>query len=295
MTTVSTARPARRNAGGTSVVPVRPAVLPPARRPRALNSGREIELKTAAIPSKTGGGAITRRSSRRVLSAEGLFVAQTELSLPLVPQRVWLVGPEGAGLESLIGVFDRSPWRWSVIFVPTSTDGADAPWACADAISAAPEEAQVIVLLGPDKDGSSSKGASNGTVYDSEPVARAICSAKAPVICALGNRGDLYLAEECAWGAVTTPREAGDLLCRRMAHTFNQVQVRYHNIALVADQHETNQRTPVGRIRPPAEEALGEQRIFRAEDAAGQARQFVFLLAVVTTLLVIVALGAVLR
>jgi exonuclease VII large subunit len=230
-----------------------------------------------------------------VLSAEGLLVAQTELSLPLVPQRVWLVGPEGPGLHALIGVFDRSPWRWSVIFVPTISDGADAPWACADAISAAPEEAQVIVLLGPDKDGPSSNGASSGMVFDSEPVARAICSAKAPVICALGNRGDLYLAEECAWGAVATPREAGDLLCRRMAHTFNQVQVRYHNIALAADKHEAKEPSPVERVRHPADELLGLQRISRAEDAARRARQIVVLLAVVTTLLVIVALGAVLR
>jgi exodeoxyribonuclease VII large subunit len=229
------------------------------------------------------------------LSAEGLLVAQAELTLPTVPQRVWLVGPEGAGLQALIGVLDRSPWRWSVIFVPVATDGADAPWACADAISAAPEEAQVIVLLGSDRPGPSSTSA----VFDSEPVARAICSAKAPVISALGHRGDLYLAEECVWAAVTTAREAGDLLCRRMAHTFNQVQVRYHNIARVAEQRVALERQPVDGPTPTvamrSPEAIGLHRISRAPDAAHRAWRVMIVLAVVSALLIIVALAAALR
>jgi exodeoxyribonuclease VII large subunit len=230
------------------------------------------------------------------LGAEGLLAAQGDLSLPRVPQRIWLVGPEGTGLQSFVGVLDRSPWRWSVIFVPTVSEGADAPWALADAVSAAPREAEVIVVLGSDQ----LSAAGTLAVYDSEPVARAICTARAPVICALGHRGELYLAEECAWAAVTTPREAADLLCHRMAHTFNQIQVRYHNVAQVAErrvgqlQPDTKTRTP-SAVPTPSGDALGLHGISEAEAAARRARHFMLLLAVVSVLLITLILAAVLR
>jgi exonuclease VII large subunit len=203
-----------------------------------------------------------------------------------------MVGPEGDGLKAFVGVLDRSPWRWSVIFVPALTEGADAPWVWADAIGAAPQEAEVIVLLGPDQPSSQ--------IYDSEPVARAICGARAPVISALGQRGDLYLAEECAWTAVTTPRQAGDLLCRRMAHTFNQVQVRYHTIARVAERRVGGEPAVVPAADPPvsatrSDEPLGLQRISQAAEAAHRARSLMMLIAALSALLIAVILAAVLR
>jgi hypothetical protein len=88
-----------------------------------------------------------------------------------------------------------------------------------------------------------------------------------------------------------------------MARTFNQVQLRYHNIVHVADRRTAQpvtQPEPEIERPPPAAlaasvDAIGLHRISRAEAAARRAQLFMLLLAALSALLIAVVLAVALR
>jgi exodeoxyribonuclease VII large subunit len=253
-----------------------------------------VELRVTAIdPSiMLGCSELARRQLRQALKAEGAIERQGCLELSLVPERVWLVGPEGDGVEDFISVLASSPWSWDVIFVPTNSEGPSAPEAIAAAIKAAPRETQAIVLA--------RGGGERATIaYDSEGVARAICGATIPVITAIGHSADRSVADECAWRSVATPTAAAELLCRRMGDTAEAIETRLIAIGAGAEAALARCRAEIERrsraVRYAADRASARIQAAHADAALRRARRLAVALALLAFVLTAFVLIGALR
>jgi exonuclease VII large subunit len=121
-------------------------------------------------------------------------------------------------------------------------------------------------------------------VYDSEPVARAICTASSPVVSAGAPVSSRSVADECAWAAVTTPVAAAELLCRQTAVSSDRIAEKHRSILHGAElwvtrsQQELDAR--ITEIHQTAMEALERCRRNREEAATRRARLLIALVVV---------------
>jgi exodeoxyribonuclease VII large subunit len=212
------------------------------------------------------------------LGAEGLLVAQRRLSLPPVPQHIWLVGSEGEEMDDFIGVLDESPWTWDVLYAPAAPYGPESVRAVATAINAAPRQADVIVLL-------QQHGWGGWLVYDSEMVSRAVCAAPCPVVSTGGQVGNRSVVDECAWTTIATPVAAAELLCRQTAVTSDRIAEKHRSILHAAEVWVSRSQTEldgrINEIHQAAAEALDRCRRAQQEATARRARLLIALVVLV--------------
>jgi exodeoxyribonuclease VII large subunit len=242
-----------------------------------------VKLRATSVELSVNGAASAEAAlyGRQLLvdslGAAGLLLAQRRLSLPPVPQHIWLVGAEGEEIDDFIGVLDDSPWTWDVLYAPAPPYGPESVQSVAAAISAAPAQADVIVVL-------QQHGRGAWLVYDSEPVARAICTASSPVVSAGAPVSSRSVADECAWAAVTTPVAAAELLCRQTAVSSDRIAEKHRSILHGAElwvtrsQQELDAR--ITEIHQTAMEALERCRRNREEAATRRARLLIALVVV---------------
>jgi exodeoxyribonuclease VII large subunit len=253
-----------------------------------------VELRAIAIdPAVTVGAAETaRRRLRQILMNERLMERQQDMELPWVPLRVWLIGPEGDGIEDFLGVLASSPWAWSVIFVPTVSEGPGASGAIAEAVLAAPPATQVIVLA-------RGGGAAATEAYDTERVARSICAARRPVITAVGHTLDCSIADQCAWTSAPTPTAAAELLCQQVALTAARIDDKLRSIGDAAGTSLASLRADLDRrrhaIAGAAADATARSQLAVAEASARRARHVTTVVVILAVLLAAIVLIGVLR
>jgi exodeoxyribonuclease VII large subunit len=256
-----------------------------------------VELRVSGVdPTVTVGATeIARRQLRQKLIAAELIGIQRAFVLPPFPQRVLLIGPEGAMAEEFLSGLNGSPWKWAVTFTPTRGEGLETPAALADAIRTPPEPPQVIVLA--------RRASANPAAYDSEVLARAVCTAAAPVISVGGQGrqggqgGQHAMVDECAWSAVAAPAAAAELLNRHMTDTSDRVCAKRHSIMQSAqqwtDRNQADVDARMAAIRLAAGDALAGYRVAEAETAVRRAHiQLAVVLAALTAVLIaFVAMG----
>jgi exonuclease VII large subunit len=235
---------------------------------------------------------LDRRYLLESLGAEGLLLAQRRLSLPPVPQRIWLVGSEGEDMDEFISVLDGSPWTWDVLYAPTNTNRLESAGAVAAALSAAPVQSDVIVLL-------QQEGWEGWAVYDSEPVARAVCAARSPVVATGGQAGTRSVADDCAWTALSTATAAAELLCRQTAVSSDRIAEKHrtvlHTAELWVSRTHSDLDARLAEIHQTACEALERCRRSRQEAAAHRARLLIVALVILAAAVAAVLVRGVLR
>ncbi len=186
-------------------------------------SGR-VQLRMSSIdPTFTLGRLTAHRDALlAALSAEGVLRANAARSLVPVPLRVGLVTSVGsAAYADISKVFERSGFAFTVVEVDTPVQGAGVEVQVAAAIRAA-DSAGVDVLLVARGGGSKTDLA----VFDHERVARAITSARVPVVTGIGHDIDRSVADEVAHTSTTTPTAAAQFVVGRVEDWLDRLADR---------------------------------------------------------------------
>ena len=200
-------------------------------------SGR-VQLRMSSIdPTFTLGRLTAHRDALlAALSAEGVLRANAARRWAPVPLRVGLVTSVGSAAHADISrVLEQSGFAFTVVEVDTPVQGAGAEAPVAAAIRAA-DSAEVDVLLVARGGGSKTDLA----VFDHERVARAITSARAPVVTGIGHDIDRSVADEVAHTSTTTPTAAAQFVVGRVEDWLDRLSD--HETQLVAAGRRALQR-----------------------------------------------------
>ena len=200
-------------------------------------SGR-VQLRMSSIDPTFTLGRLTAHKDALLaaLSAEGVLRANAARGLVPVPLRVGLVTSVGsAAYADISTVFERSGFAFTVVEVDTPVQGAGTEVPVAAAIRAA-DSAEVDVLLVARGGGSKTDLA----VFDHERVARAITSARVPVVTGIGHDIDRSVADEVAHTSTTTPTAAAQFVVGRVEHWLDRLSD--HETHLVAAGRRAVQR-----------------------------------------------------
>jgi exodeoxyribonuclease VII large subunit len=165
-------------------------------------------------PAGLGARQLALEQLKRTLQAEGLFDPARKRPLPLLPRKIGIVTSlEAAALRDILKVLAGRHANYHAVIRPARVQGDGAALEVAAAIRAicAVEGIDVVIV-----------GRGGGSIEDlwafnEEPVARAIASARVPVIAAIGHESDVTLADLVADLRAATPSNAAELVVARTA------------------------------------------------------------------------------
>lgn len=184
-------------------------------------------------------GDVARRRQELIarLGAEGLLEANRRLPLAPVPLRVGLVAsPQTEGYNDFTGQLLGSGYGFEIALVKTAVQGEAAPAQIVAALEALVRaDVDVICVVR----GGGSRG--DLACFDDERVARAIANSRVPVFTGIGHTGDEAVADLVAHHAAITPTKLGEEL-----------------VAIIAEWHERNVRSPARRLVSGTEAVLDE-------------------------------------
>jgi exodeoxyribonuclease VII large subunit len=142
------------------------------------------------------------------LEDEGLFAAEHKQPIPAAPRKLGIVtSPDAAALRDILNVLQRRYPLVSVLIAPTLVQGAEAPAQIVRALQWLDGRADVDTILVARGGGS----IEDLWAFNDEAVARAIFSARHPVICGVGHETDFTIADFVADLRAPTPSAAAEL------------------------------------------------------------------------------------
>jgi exodeoxyribonuclease VII large subunit len=142
------------------------------------------------------------------LEAEGLFAPERKRPLPALPLRIGIVtSPVGAALHDILNTITRRFPIVEIILAPAAVQGPEAATQLVAALRRLDQFAQPDLILLARGGGSLEDLAA----FNSEKLARAIVSSRAPVVCGIGHETDFTIADFAADLRAPTPTAAAEL------------------------------------------------------------------------------------
>ncbi len=201
------------------------------------------------------------------LSAEGLFQKRHKKPLPLLPRFIAVVtSPTGAAFKDVLRVLhQRCPVR--VVLCPAKVQGAGSAMEVVAALRRADALGADLIIVG--RGGGSLEDL---RAFNNEGVARAIFTARTPVISAVGHEVDVTIADMVADRRAPTPSGAAELAVPVMDELRQQLRVERTRL-LRSTQHRLGQADLLlerlrGRLGTPSD-LLNRGRM-QLDDAAGR-------------------------
>jgi len=160
---------------------------------------------------------------KRKLEKEGLFAPARKRPLPALPRHVVVVtSPTGAAIRDILNILNRRFRGLKVTVVPALVQGDGAPASICAGIELAQRLSDLDVMI---------VGRGGGSIEDlwgfnDERVARAIASARVPVISAVGHEIDFTIADFVADLRAPTPSAAAELVCRNAAEIQDSLRTQ---------------------------------------------------------------------
>lgn len=219
--------------------------------PKLTNWGKfSLTVKSIRLE---GEGSLKRSFELLIkkLQKEGLFEASRKRVLPFLPVHIGVVSSvESAGYADFIKILSD---RWGGLSITTrhvQVQGKEAPEQIIDAIKAfneSPSPPEVIVVI---RGGGSIDDLS---VFNDEPLVRAIASSRVPVMTGIGHETDTTLIDMVADVRASTPSNAAQLLVPDRREVLANVQgelkksiaVISDGITSISDKLRTNKQTIV--------------------------------------------------
>lgn len=182
------------------------------------------------------------------LAAEGLFDQERKVPIPESPKTIGIVtSPTGAALQDILKIVRRRAPGMKVVVSPALVQGKGSAVDIASAVQKLDSwgGADVIIV-----------GRGGGSLEDlwsfnEEAVARAIASAKTPIVSAVGHETDFTIADFVADARAATPSEAAE----KIAPDQNYLRGRVAHAATVLA------RALSGQIREQRERLSGMSRM----------------------------------
>ena len=146
---------------------------------------------------------------RRKLAAEGLFDQAKKRPLPKFPKTIGVVtSPNGAALQDILNITQRRNNSISIVILPCTVQGSDAPKTIIRQIEAANKFDIADVLI---------VGRGGGSLEDllpfsDEGVVRAVAASRIPIVSAVGHEVDTSLSDYAADLRAPTPSAAAELV-----------------------------------------------------------------------------------
>lgn len=187
-----------------------------------------------------GAGALQKafEQLKGQLQKEGLFDQARKRPLPAHPRHIAIVtSPTGAAIRDMLNVLGRRFKGVHITVVPCKVQGDAAPGEIVEAISLAQKLNDVDVMI---------VGRGGGSIEDlwafnDERVARAIASARVPVISAVGHEVDFTIADFVADLRAPTPSAAAELVVQNSADLVNRISILSRALRLaLASRLETS-------------------------------------------------------
>lgn len=207
--------------------------------------GRYQLVVTSLQPA--GAGDLQRRFEelKAKLEAEGLFAYSRKKPLPAAPRTVGLVtSATGAALRDMMKIFKRRAPGIRLVLSPCLVQGKDA---AADIVRALREldawgETDVIIV-----------GRGGGSIEDLWPfneeiVARAIASARTPVVSAVGHETDVTIADLVADFRAATPSEAAETVSPDQTALAELVLGMRRRLSLALERHIAHSRMVLNHL-----------------------------------------------
>jgi exodeoxyribonuclease VII large subunit len=200
-------------------------------------------------PSGVGALALATEQLKKRLAAEGLFEERLKRPLPLLPRRVVVVtSRSGAAFRDVCTVISRRAPGVDIVLSPATVQGEGAVDTVVRALRRADgvRGAEVILLV---RGGGSLEDL---MVFNSEAVARAVRTARLPVVTGIGHETDTTVADLAADRRAATPSAAAEMVVPNVGRLRNELAGRMLRLS-----HATG--SAVGRARDRLE--LGRRRL----------------------------------
>ncbi len=189
--------------------------------------------------------AVERAKLLEALQSEGLFDAQRQLSVPLGPLRIGLVGSPGTeGFNDFLGQLEESGFSFAVDVARASVQGENAPSEIARAITQLSDGSVDLICV---VRGGGSKG--DLAAFDAELVARAIARSSTPIWTGIGHSGDESVADLVANRRAITPTALGAALVTIIAEYYGEVLWSAGRVAQCAQDIVARRELAYGQIR----------------------------------------------
>ena len=189
-----------------------------------------------------GAGALQKafEQLKMKLQREGLFDESRKRPLPALPKHIAIVtSSTGAAIRDMLNVLGRRFKGAQITIIPCKVQGDQAPREIIEAIRLGNALKDVDVMI---------VGRGGGSIEDlwafnDEGVARAISSARVPVISAVGHEVDFTIADFVADLRAPTPSAAAELVVKSAADLLERVraQSRALRLAMLSNLNSAKQ------------------------------------------------------
>jgi exodeoxyribonuclease VII large subunit len=172
-------------------------------------------------PVGAGALQVAFEQLKKKLELEGLFDRARKRPIPSLPKHVAVVtSPTGAAIRDILNILGRRFAGLRVTVIPAVVQGDKAPDSIVAGILLAQKLTDIDVMI---------VGRGGGSIEDmwgfnDERVARAIFSARVPVISAVGHEIDFTIADFVADLRAPTPSAAAELVCKNADEIVNTIQ-----------------------------------------------------------------------
>jgi exodeoxyribonuclease VII large subunit len=166
-----------------------------------------------------GALAVAFEQLKRRLAAEGLFDPARKKPLPALPMRVGVVtSPQGAALRDVVKVLRARLPNVSIVVAPTRVQGEGSAAEIASAITRLDVLGCDVMLVV--RGGGSFEDLQ---AFNDERVARAIHTARTPIVSGVGHETDTTIADFVADLRAATPSQAAELAVPRQSDLLRRL------------------------------------------------------------------------
>ncbi len=155
---------------------------------------------------------------KRKLEAEGLFAQERKRKLPAYPKTIGVVtSPTGAVIHDILTTTKRL-FPVDILLAPAQVQGEGAASSIVAGIELLNRVGVDVIIVG--RGGGSLEDL---WAFNEEPVVRAICASKVPIISSVGHETDFTLADFAADMRAPTPTAAAQVAVRDKAEILRQL------------------------------------------------------------------------
>lgn len=200
---------------------------------------------TGIEPVGVGEWQLAFEQLKQKLDSEGLLALDRKRPIPMLPQKIGVVtSPAGAALHDILNTLNRRNKSVEVIISPAKVQGEGSAESVANALLLlqAIDDIDVIIVA---RGGGSIEDLWS---FNTEIVARAVLSARVPVISGVGHETDVTICDLVADLRAPTPTAAAELVAKGYTELQDRFKTLKRELSVSLDQRLSLARNKLSRL-----------------------------------------------